>query len=179
MNHLSDRLKEKGAEEARKLFWIFLYLWILLGLFTVHKSLVLSEDNFFYHEGFAVINAFLLAKVMLTADMFHIADNLKDKPLIFPVFYKSVIFSMILILFYFVEETILGKWHGKTFAQSIPAIGGGSLSGTLTVGVIMFVVLMPFFALQEIGRDIGGGDKLYELFFLRRRSLRFDASGRH
>jgi hypothetical protein len=37
----------------------------------------------------------------------------------------------------------------------------------LVLAVIMFVVLMPFFALREVARDIGG-DKLYEQFFLRR-----------
>jgi hypothetical protein len=41
------------------------------------------------------------------------------------------------------------------------------LQGIFVVGFIMFVVLMPFFALKEIGRDMGDG-KLYELFFVRR-----------
>ena len=37
----------------------------------------------------------------------------------------------------------------------------------LVFAVIMFVVLMPFFALAEVGRDIGD-DKLFEQFFVRR-----------
>ena len=32
---------------------------------------------------------------------------------------------------------------------------------------MMFFVLMPFFALREVGRDIGD-DKLFEQFFVRR-----------
>jgi len=39
--------------------------------------------------------------------------------------------------------------------------------GILVVGVIMFVCLMPFFALREVGRVIGD-DKLHELLFVRR-----------
>lgn len=35
------------------------------------------------------------------------------------------------------------------------------------VGFIMFVVLMPFFALKELGRATGD-DNLYDLFFVRR-----------
>jgi hypothetical protein len=54
-------------------------------------------------------------------------------------------------------------WRGK--AISI-AIGGGSLKGVLVIGIIVFVVLMPFFALKELGRCVGDG-KLYELFFVR------------
>jgi hypothetical protein len=69
--------------------------------------------------------------------------------------------------FYIIEETLIGMWHGKTATESIPDIGGGSLKGILVVGVMMFVVLMPFFALGEFARDIGE-DSLYEQFFVRR-----------
>jgi hypothetical protein len=166
-NEHLNRVKRKAVTEGRKLLWIFLYLWFLLGLFAVHKSIVLNEPNLFFHQGFAVINAFLLAKVMFTAETFHVADNLKGKPLIYPIIFKSTVFSVLLIGFYIIEEVIIGKWHGKTFSDSIPVIGGGSLERILVVGIIMFVSLMPFFALREVGRVIGD-DKLYELFFVRR-----------
>jgi hypothetical protein len=162
-----NRIKAKGIAEGRRLLWIFAYLWVLLGLFSIHRSIVLNEPNLIYHQGFAFINAGLLAKVMLTAEMFQVADNLKHKPLIYPIVFKSAVFSVILMSFYIIEETLIGMWHGKTAAESIPAIGGGDLNSILVVGVIMFVVLMPFFALREIGRDIGD-DKLYEQFFVRR-----------
>jgi hypothetical protein len=112
----------------------------LLGLFAVHKSIILNEQKFFFHQGFALINALLLAKVMFTAELFHVADNLTDKPLIYPIVFKSAVFSIILIGFYIIEEVIMGMWRGKTFSDSIPAVGGGSLEGTLVVGMIMFIV---------------------------------------
>jgi hypothetical protein len=162
-----NRLKEKSVIEARRLFWIFAYLWVLLGLFALHKSIVLNEPDPFYHQGFAVINALVLAKIMFVAEAFHVADDLKHKPLIYPILYKSAVFSLILMSFHLLEEVLAGMWHGKTVTESITALGGGSLMGILVVGVIMFVVLMPFFALREIGRDIGD-DKLFEQFFVRR-----------
>jgi hypothetical protein len=161
------RVKQKILEDGIRLFWIFLYLWVLLGLFAVHKSIVLNEPNFFYHEGFAFINAWLLAKVMLTAEIFHVADNLRHKPLIYPILFKSAVFSMILISFYIIEEVLIGIWHGKPLTENLPVISGRGLEGILVVGFLMFVVLMPFFALREIGRDIGQ-DKLYQSFFVRR-----------
>ena len=162
-----NRLKEKIVAEGKQFFWIFVYLWVLLALFSIHKSIVLNEPNLLFHQGFALINAWVLAKVMLTAEMFNIGDNLNHKPLIYPIVFKSAIFSMILMSFYIIEETLIGLWHGKTAMDSIPDIGGGSLKGMLVVGVMMFVVLMPFFALKEIGRAIGE-DKLHELFFAQR-----------
>jgi hypothetical protein len=162
-----SQIKAKGIAEGRELLWIWVYLWVLLGLFSIHKSIVLGEQNLIYHQGFAFINAGILAKVMLTAEMFHVAENLNHKPLIYPIIFKSAIYSTLLMSFYLVEETLIGMWHGKTAAESIPDIGGGSLKGILVVGLMMFVVLIPFFALKEIGRAIGD-DNLYELLFVRR-----------
>ena len=116
----------------------------MLGLFSIRKSIVLNEPNLIYHQGFAIINAFLLAKVMLTAEMFHVAENLDNKPL--PIMFKSVIYSTILMSFYIIEETLVGMWHGKSATDSIPDVGGGSLEGILVVGLMMFVVLVPFSA---------------------------------
>ena len=41
------------------------------------------------------------------------------------------------------------------------------MKGILVVRFIIFVVLMPFFAVREFGR-VDGEDKLYELFFTSR-----------
>jgi len=62
---------------------------------------------------FAIINAWLLAKVMATAEIFHVADNLKHEPLIYPVVFKSVVFAALLVSFYLLEEVLVGLWHGK------------------------------------------------------------------
>ena len=160
---LLNHVKEKGVVEAKKLLWIFAYLWVLLGLFALHKSIVLGDPSF-YHQGFAIINAFVLAKIIFFAEEFHVAEELKDRPLIYPIVYRSAVFSMILIVFHVIEEVIVGMWKGKTLMDSISA---NSFLEMLVLAVIMFVVLMPFFALREVARDIGG-DKLYEQFFLRR-----------
>src|SRR5215467_3661340 len=100
---LLNRLKEKGVVGARKFLWIFAYLWVLLGLFALHKSIVLAEPSFF-HQGFAVINALVLAKIIFFAEEFHVAEELSDRPLIYPIAYRSAVFSLILIVFHLVEE---------------------------------------------------------------------------
>ncbi len=149
------RLKTGAIDETRELFGIFIYFWVLLSLFSLHKALVLNEESLIYHQGFALINALALAKVVLVAEFFHVGDNIKNRPLIYPIMFKSAVFAVILICFHIIEETIIGVVHDKTLSQSIPNIGGGTLQGILMVGIIMFVVLMPFFAFRELGRAIG------------------------
>jgi hypothetical protein len=169
-DNILSRIGRRGREEGKRLFWISLYLWVLLGLFSIHKSLVLNEPNLFWHQGFAIINAWLLAKVMVTAEIFHVADNLKHRPLIYPIMFKSAVFAVLLVSFYLLEEILVGLWHGKTIAESIQTVGGGTFKGIIVVGFIMFIVLMPFFALREFGRVVGENE-LYELFFVRRFKL--------
>jgi uncharacterized protein (DUF1810 family) len=149
------RLKTGAIDESRELFGIFIYFWVLLSVFSLHKALVLTEESLIFHQGFALVNALASAKVVLVAEYFHVGDNLKNKPLIYPILFKSAVFSVILFCFHMIEETLLGVLHGKTLSQSIPNIGGGTLQGLLMVGIIMFVVLTPFFAFRELGRAIG------------------------
>jgi hypothetical protein len=42
LNEKITRIRESSVAEGKKLFWIFAYLWVLLGLFSVHKSIVLT-----------------------------------------------------------------------------------------------------------------------------------------
>jgi hypothetical protein len=90
-------LKTGAIDETRKLFGIFIYLWVLLSLFSFHKALVLKEESLIYHQGFALINALALAKVVLVGEFFHVGDNLKNRPLIYPIMFKSAVFAVILI----------------------------------------------------------------------------------
>ena len=158
------RLKTGAIDETRELFGIFIYLWVLLSLFSLHKALVLNEESLIYHQGFAIINALALAKVVLVAEFFHVGDNLKNRPLIYTIMFKSAVFAVILLCFHMIEETVIGVLHGKMLSQSIPDIDSGKLQGILMVGIIMFVVLMPFFAFRELGRAIGT-EQLRSLLF--------------
>jgi hypothetical protein len=162
----THRVADKVLDEGKQLFWIFIYFWVLLGLFSVYRSLVLNERNLVYHEGFAIINAFLLAKVVLTAEFFQLGDKFQNKPLAYPIIFKSAVFCLILIGFYIVEETLVGMWHGKTILASFPEMGGDGWNGILVVGFILFVVLIPFFSYRELARLLGK-DELYSLIFKR------------
>ena len=164
LDRLLDRIIERGVEEGKQLLWIVIYFWVLFGLFSVFRSLVLNERNLVYHQGFAIINAFLLAKVVLVAEFFRVADNLKSKPLVYPIAFKSAVFSAILICFHIIEETLVGMWHGKTITASIPEMGGEGWKGPLVIGSILFVALIPFFAYGELARVLGK-EQLHSLVF--------------
>jgi hypothetical protein len=149
-------LKERATNEFRRFILIFLYLWVVFGLLSIHKSVVLAERHLDYQEhAFAFINALVFAKVLLVGEHFHLGTWFKDKPLIYPILHKCFVFTIVLICFHIIESVLVGVWHGSTFAASFPPILGGSLKGILSVGIMCFVVLIPFFAFREIGRVVG------------------------
>ena len=161
-------LKQRVVEEVIK-FWIAaFYLWVMFGTFALHESIVSNKQHIDYHfYGFAVVNALIFGKVMLVAEDLHFADWLKDRPLIYPILCKAVAFSILFLVFYVAEEVIVGIVKGETMRESIPTIGGGTPSGVLFAGIILFIALIPFFAFREIGRVIGQRELRALLFFKR------------
>ncbi len=170
------RLKAGAAEEGKQYLAIFLYLWVLLTLFSLHRAFIFNEDLLTYHQGLALLNAFALAKVVLLGQHFKLGGSRPDAPVAAPALIKSAIFGLLLIVFHLVEETLIGVWRGKTVAESVPTIGDGSLQAILISAILVFVSLIPFFAFVELERVLGAQD-LHTLLWGRRRPK--GASGEH
>jgi hypothetical protein len=150
------RVKTKAYAEFKQFLVIFVYLWVVFGLLSIHKSIVLSEHNLDYPEQtFAIINAFIFAKVLLVGEHFGLGTKFGHKPLIYPILHKSFIFTLVIICSHVIESVLVGLWHGNTVTNSFPTMGDGRVKGILSVGAVGFVVLLPFFAFREVGRVIG------------------------
>ncbi len=158
-------LKAMAAEEARKFVVLFLYLWVLFGVFALNQSIVLREQGIgFTAQGFAVVNALVLAKVMLLFEHFDPGRWLRRRPLIYPILYEALLLTILFILVHILEKVIEGLFRGKTIVASLPSIGGGGLAGLLSAAVIMFVALVPFFGFRNLSFVLGS-DRLTALLF--------------
>jgi hypothetical protein len=159
------KLKEKASDEFKRFIFIFLYLWVVFALLSLHKSFVLSQHHLDYQEhAFAFVNALVFAKVLLIAEHFHLGTRFADKPLIYPILHKSFVFTAISIGFHTTETALVGLWHGKTITDSLAVTGLGNALGILSWGIMSFIVLLPFFGFREIGRVIGRKE-LWNLIF--------------
>lgn len=172
MNTSHETLKQKAYHELKEFLGIALYLWVILALFQLYRSLLLKEEHIsvVVHQGFAVINALALGKVLLIAKALHLGEWLDDWPLIYPTLLKSALFTIVLACFKILEDAGLGMYRGKSFQESIADLGGGTLNGILCVSLILFVTLIPFFVVTELQGVLGEG-KLMQLFFRRRSSF--------
>ena len=166
MNAIPASLKSKVLHETKEFFWIFIYLWLCFGLFVLYRTLILAEHHIDYTRyGVALVKALVLGKVILVGESLHLAERHREKPLIYPTLYKSSVFFVLLVLVSILEQVVRGFLEHKTITESLSGVGGGSLPAILANGLIMFVVLVPFFAVREIGRVLGQ-NRLYHLFFL-------------
>lgn len=164
-------LKERAVEEF-KLFWIIaLYLWVFLGSFTVYRRLVIAETGTAYlHYGIAVIEALVIAKVILIGGMFGFTRRFDDKRLIVPVLYKSILFAILVLLFGVVEHLVEGWFRNQGLVgglREIASLGDYELGARV---LTLFVAFVPFFAFSEIGRVLGP-EKLAAMFFRKREAV--------
>lgn len=162
-------LKQRAYRELKEFLLIALYLWVIFSLFTLYKSVILAEYHIdFAYHGFALFNALALGKVILIARDLHLGDRAKNAPLIYPTLLKSALFCLVLACFKIAEDAAIGMYRGKSFHESLADLGGGTLRGILTLTVLMFFMLIPFFAVGELKGVMGEGT-LKRLFFRSRK----------
>ncbi len=164
-----ESLEARALGELKKYAIITLYLWVLFVLFGLYKRMLLQENGIsVWNESFAIVNALIFAKVILIAQALNVGRSLKELALAWIVLGRSLIFTIVLMLFHIAEEAIRAWFKGLPLASSITDFGGGTLLGFETYAAIFFVALIPFFAIQEVA-GILGGNALWNLFFTRGR----------
>ena len=167
---MQTTFQERAKDQIRNFTLMFVYLWVVFGMLAVHEFIVLSQHQINYRfHGLAFVNALVFAKVLLVAEDLHLGRRFNDKPLVYSILFKSLLFGVTLICFHVAEHVLIGVWDGRPIAQSIAEAGVNNLAGTVSLGIIATVALVPFFILREISRVIGP-DKLWSLFFHRRNS---------
>ena len=158
-------LTAKAADELRRFLLLFFYLWILFGVFVLNQGVVLREHGInFAMQGFAFFNALVFAKVMMLFEVFDPGRWLRKRPLIYPILYESLLLTVLFLIAHVIEKTIEGLIRGKTLTESMPVLTGAGLPGFLSITVILFIALIPFFGLRNLSLAMGEG-RLYGMIF--------------
>jgi hypothetical protein len=161
-------LKKRIVREVTEYSINFVYLACFFGVFTMYRRLILAEYEITYlNYGFSVLEALVLAKIIMIGDIIGLGRGLEDKPLIFPTLYKTLVFIVWVACLSVLEHMTEGILHGKGV--------GGAFHDFLRMGtdellarcMVTFFAFIPFFAFRELGRVLGEG-KMHRLFFRRR-----------
>ena len=169
--------KEKIFHEMTE-YWINVcYLTLVFAAFTQYRRLLLAAYDVTYtNYWFAVIEALILAKVIMIGDVVRLGRGLEKKPLIVPTLYKTVVFTLFCGVFTVLEHAIKGLWTGTGLMGGIADFFGKGHE-LLANCLIVFVAFIPFFGVKELGRVLGE-EKIRALFFRRRDPDSADAERR-
>jgi hypothetical protein len=150
-------------------YWInVIYLTLVFAAFTVYRRLILAAHDITYtNYGFAVIEALVLAKVIMIGDVVRLGRGLEQKPLIYPTLYKTAVFTLFLGIFTVLENVVKVLWKGTGFTGDLVDFLGKGSHEFIANALIVFVAFIPFFGVKELGRVIGQ-DKIRALFFRKR-----------
>lgn len=161
----SHHLKEKIKHEIEVYLMYSFFLALLFFTFTVYERVLLGGDNSLIPYGFCIINALILAKIVMIGEAIHIGKHFHNKPLIFPVLFKTIMFCLLVLVFTIVERFIEGFIHGKTILEINTQFKNADFNLAFAKICVMFFVFIFFFSVLETSRVLGD-NKLFTMFFI-------------
>jgi hypothetical protein len=161
-NSPSKGLKQKTIHELWELAWVFLYLAFFFCSLELYSVLLLRDFHVKYlNFGFALINALVVAKIILLGEYARIGRKYEERPLILSAAYKAILFVVLVFAFHLVEELIKRLLHNGHVAEALSQVRVNDLLGR---AIIVFCTFLPLFAFRELRRVLGE-KKFVELFF--------------
>lgn len=164
-NKWKDKLKDEFIE-----YWInAAYLAIFFSVFVLYRRLILSHYDILVDDYFmGVVKALIFAKVIMLGAFLRIDKRFDNKPLIIPVIYKALLFTILIIVFdiveYFISKMISLRSLTLAKEELVNHFSAIWLGGVMVV----FVSFLPFFAMKELTRIIGYA-KVKKMFFSSRK----------
>jgi hypothetical protein len=169
--YLKATLRQRAMHELTEFIILTAYLYITLGAVILMKASVLHDYGINSAVwGIAIVKAAVLAKFMLIGHAMKIGERYSSRPLIWPTLHKALAFLVLLIVLTIIEEVVVGLFHHQTVTASLDELFGAKLDETLAGIVILFLVLIPYFAIRVLSEALGES-RLARMFFVERESV--------
>ncbi len=152
----------------------FAFLAFFLISFAWYKRLILAVYSIQFSGYWApLIEAAVLAKVVMIGDALRLGRRFRNLPLAVPTIYRTIMFSLLVLLFSFAEHIVRALMHGKTAAEGIAELTTQGWSVILAWFVVVIAAFLPFFTVKEIEAAFGSG-RVRGLFFRKGSEGNFD-----
>jgi hypothetical protein len=144
------------------------YLSLVFAALVCYRRLLLAAHDVTYtNYGFALIEAFVLGKVILIGSLMRLDRGLESKPLILSTLFRTVVFTVFVAGFKIIEHGVVGLFRKGDFMAGVGEVFGKGQHEILANTLMLFVALLPFFAFKELERVLGR-DQIRSLFFWRK-----------
>jgi hypothetical protein len=155
-------LKQKAIHEGQEFAGIFLYLAFFFCAVATNQRLLLNDYHISYFSyGAALINAAVIAKVILIGEYARLGRRQEARPLLWVAISKAFLFSLLVLAFHIVEEVVKLIVHGEKVVEALHRI---RIDLLLSHCVVVFCTFIPLFAFRELQRVLGE-ESFRALFF--------------
>lgn len=146
-----------------------LYFFLAFNLISFTTRL-LHDDNWFDVTSFVIVSttALVVAKVVLVVDRVRLIDKFRGAPLIQPILYKSVFYSLVVLVVRFAERWLDFAVDAGSLRSGLQVLlDHSSWHRFIAVHVWIFVCFFVYVAATELNALMGEG-QLFRLFFRHR-----------
>lgn len=165
----SSSFKQIIKNELGQFFMYTVFLAFFFCSLTIYSRLLLKEFSIIYFRfGYGIIQAVVLAKIIVVGKHLRLVEKFAGKPLIIPTLYKSIFFSIAAFAFSILEHFLVQWLHGVSFQQAYQELVNEGIDIILAKIFIVFIVFILFFGLLELA-GVVGENKFYRLFMLKKK----------
>lgn len=160
-----ERWKKIIVHEFFEYVFNFTFLAFFLIAFAWYRRLILASYHIQYTGYWApLVEAAILAKVIMIGDALRLGRRLRRWPLVIPTIYRTIVFSVLVVLFSVVEHMLGALWRGKPAATGLAELMSTGWPGFLAWWVLIVAAFLPFFTVKEIELAFGS-ERVRGLFF--------------
>jgi hypothetical protein len=143
-----------------------IFFFVALHIVSLVRSLVLKGTGLTPTTTVSVtVAALILGKAVLIADMLPIINRYPDKPLIYNVAWKTLIYLVISGIIHYVERLIdFAREAGGLVAGNEKLLAEIVWPHFWAIQIVLFVLIAAYCTMHEMARVIGG-DKMRQMFF--------------
>jgi hypothetical protein len=161
-----SKLSTKLQEEFKALLPPTIFFFVALHLVAFMRALMLKGTGIATSTSWQVtLAALILGKAVLVADLLPFINRYPDKPLIYNVAWKTMIYVLVAMLVHYLER-LADSWKE---ASSLVA-GNQKLLAEIVwphfwaIQIFLVVLILMYCTMHELVRVIGR-DKVLEIFF--------------
>jgi len=143
-----------------------IFFFVALHIVSLVRSLVLKGTGLAPTTTISVtVAALILGKAVLIADMLPIINRYPDKPLIYNVAWKTLIYLIISGVIHYLERLIdFAREAGGLVAGNEKLLAEIVWPHFWAIQIVLFVLILMYCTMHELARVLGG-DKLRRIFF--------------
>jgi hypothetical protein len=165
MNTKKQKIKQKITDEFYRFLIYFSFLAIFFCSLTTYRRLILGEYSINYlHYGYGLLHALIISKIILIGESLKLGGKFENKPLIIPTLYKTIIFSVLVLIFTVLEHFVTGFFEGIRFEKVYEDFLNKGFDEIFAKILVVFSVFILFFAFLETAYVLGE-HRLIKLFF--------------